>query len=56
MELVPGDVISDCIAFTGLYENALTRRVVTGWGGLALEQNDRCIEVDVVRDSGVTTD
>jgi len=28
MELVPGDVISDCIAFTGLYELPLTRRVV----------------------------
>ncbi len=28
MELVPGDVISDCIAFTGVYEPALTRRVV----------------------------
>jgi FkbM family methyltransferase len=28
MELVPGDVISDCIAFTGVYELTLTRRVV----------------------------
>jgi FkbM family methyltransferase len=28
MELVPGDVISDDIAFTGVYELALTRRVV----------------------------
>jgi FkbM family methyltransferase len=27
MELVPGDVISDCIAFTGVYEPVLTRRV-----------------------------
>jgi FkbM family methyltransferase len=27
MELVPGDVISDCIAFTGIYELELTRRV-----------------------------
>lgn len=27
MELVPGDVISDCIAFTGIYEPALTRRL-----------------------------
>jgi hypothetical protein len=28
MELVSGDVISDCIAFTGVYEPVLTRRVV----------------------------
>lgn len=28
MALVPGDVISDCIAFTGLYEPHLTRRIV----------------------------
>jgi FkbM family methyltransferase len=28
MELVPGDVISDCIAFTGVYELGLTRRVM----------------------------
>lgn len=130
MELVPGDIISDCIAFTGVYEPVLTRRLVelarqggtlvdiganlgyfaliwaacnpankciafeasprnvdilrrnvdqnqrqrqitvvpspagaapgklrfdigpadqTGWGGLTLEENDRCIEVDVVR-------
>jgi FkbM family methyltransferase len=28
LELVPGDHISDCIAFTGVYEPALTRRVV----------------------------
>ena len=27
MELVPGDLISDCIAFTGLYDLALTRRM-----------------------------
>lgn len=27
MELVPGDVISDSIAFTGVYESALSRRV-----------------------------
>jgi len=29
MELMPGDVISDCIAFTGVYELDLTRRVMT---------------------------
>lgn len=28
MKLVPGDLISDCIAFTGVYEPALTRRLV----------------------------
>ena len=28
MELVPGDGLSDCIAFTGVYEPALTRRLV----------------------------
>jgi len=28
MELVPGDVISDSLAFTGVYELAMTRRVV----------------------------
>ena len=28
MELVPGDLISDCIAFTGIYELALTRRIM----------------------------
>ncbi len=28
MELLPGDWLSDCIAFTGVYEPALTRRVV----------------------------
>lgn len=28
MDLVPGDVISDSIAFTGIYELAVTRRVV----------------------------
>ena len=28
MELIPGDAISDCIAFTGVYELGLTRRVV----------------------------
>jgi len=28
MQLLPGDVISDCIAFTGVYEPALTRKVV----------------------------
>src|ERR1700712_2741202 len=28
MDLVPGDVISDCIAFTGVYEPVLTRRLV----------------------------
>lgn len=28
MELIPGDVISDCIACTGVYEPTLTRRVV----------------------------
>jgi len=28
MEVVPGDVISDCIAFTGVYEPVLTRRLV----------------------------
>ena len=28
MELVPGDLVSDCIAYTGLYELALSRRVV----------------------------
>ena len=130
MELVPGDIISDCIAFTGVYEPALTRRIIqmaqrggtlveigtnlgyfallwaacapsnrciafepsprnvdflrrnvarngldeqilvvpsaagmepgrlrfdigptdqNGWGGLTLDQNERCIEVDVVR-------
>ena len=39
MELVPGDVISDCIAFTGLYELALTRRVavLARRGGLLVE-------------------
>ena len=29
MNLVPGDVISDAIAFTGLFERGLTRRVTT---------------------------
>jgi FkbM family methyltransferase len=28
MELVPGDLISSCLAFTGLYELSLTRRLV----------------------------
>jgi FkbM family methyltransferase len=28
MELVPGDIISDCIAFTGTYEPLLTHRLV----------------------------
>ncbi len=28
MHLVPGDVISDCIAFTGVYEPVVTKRVV----------------------------
>ena len=27
MELVPGDYISDCIAFAGAYKPALTRRI-----------------------------
>ena len=27
MKLVPGDIISDCIAFTGVYEPSLTRRI-----------------------------
>jgi FkbM family methyltransferase len=29
MELMPGDVISDCIAFTGVYEYRLSQRLVT---------------------------
>src|SRR6266567_5214739 len=39
MELVPGDVISDCIAFTGVYELPLTRRVseLAGIGGTLVE-------------------
>jgi FkbM family methyltransferase len=28
MDLVPGDIISDCIAFTGVYEPVLTRRLI----------------------------
>ncbi len=28
MELVPGDWISACIAFTGVYQPALTRRII----------------------------
>jgi len=39
MDLVPGDVISDCIAFTGIYELALTRRVseLARQGGTMIE-------------------
>jgi FkbM family methyltransferase len=28
LELVPGDLLSDCVAFTGIYETALTKRIV----------------------------
>jgi FkbM family methyltransferase len=39
MRLQPGDVISDAIAFTGIYELALTRRVIelASRGGLLVE-------------------
>lgn len=39
MRLVPGDIISDAIAFTGIYELPLTRRVVrlASQGGLMVE-------------------
>jgi FkbM family methyltransferase len=39
MELVPGDVISDCIAFTGVHEPGVTRRVaeLASAGGLLVD-------------------
>ena len=39
MDLVPGDAISDCIAFTGLYERAFTKRLAKAArrGGLLID-------------------